>query len=116
MKAKPIEGGAAVRRLPILAATAALTVCPAGPAAAQAPDAPPMPPRPMRDAPPAQPPREAPPATLTDLDAACRQGKRSAREAAGKIRANILSGGALVPARPPVASGGGGTSPQGDRP
>ena len=105
-----------MRRLPILVATAALMVCPAGPAAAQALDAPPMSPRPMRDAPPAQPPREAPPATLTDLDAACRQGKQSACETADKIRANILSGGALVPAPPPVAGGGGGTSPQGDRP
>jgi hypothetical protein len=105
-----------VRRLPVLTATAALMVCPAGPAAAQAPDAPPMPPRPMRDTPLAQPPLEAPPATLTDLDAACRHGKRPACEAAGKIRANILSGGALVPAPPPVASGGGGTPPPGDRP
>ena len=105
-----------MRRLPILAATAALMVRPAGPAAAQARDAPPMPPRPMRDAPPAQPPLEAPPATLADLDAACRRGKLSACEAAGKIRANILSGGALVPAPPSVASGGGGTSPRGDRP
>jgi hypothetical protein len=96
-------------RLLVIAATTALM---AGPAAAQTADVPPMPPQPMRDTPVAQPPFEAPPATLTDADAACRRGDQPACAEAGKIRAKALSGGALGPA-PPPASGGGGIPPKG---
>jgi hypothetical protein len=99
-------------RLAIFAATAALMV---GLVAAQTPDAPSMPPRPMHDSPPPQPSLKAPPMTLGDADAACQRGDQPACEEARKIRARMLSGGALVP-DPPPASGAGGSPPKGDRP
>ena len=88
-------------RLSIFAATVALIACPVD---AQIPDASPMPPRPMRNSPPPPPPLTPPPATLGDADAACQRGDQPACEEASKIRARILSGGALVP--PPASEGG----------
>jgi len=90
-------------RLPILAVMAALMACSA---AAQTPPTAPMPPMPMPDSPSARPPIQPLPATLSDADAACQRGNQPACEQAGKIRAKILSGGALVPDPPPVEGGG----------
>ncbi len=83
--------------LTILAAAAALPMVAGAPAAAQTPDA---------------PPREARPATLAELDAACQGGRQPACVAASKMRAEILSAGFLVPDPPPMATGGGGAPPE----
>ena len=82
------------RSLPILAAAAALPMVAGAPAAAQTPDAPPT------------PPGEARPAALSELDAACQRGGQPACAKASKMRAEILSGGFLVPDPPPMATGG----------
>ena len=83
------------RSLTILAAAAALPMVAGPPAAAQTPDALP-------------PPREARPATLSELDAACQRGRHPACAEASKMRAEILSAGFLVPAPSPMATRGGG--------
>ena len=82
------------RSLPILAAAAALSMVAGASAAAQTPDAPPT------------PLGEARPATLSELDAACQRGGHPACAEASKMRAEILSGGFLVPDPPPMATGG----------
>ena len=89
------------RSLPILAAAAALSMVAGASAAAQTPDAPPT------------PLGEARPATLSELDAACQRGGHPACAEASKMRAEILSGGFLVPHPPPMATGGGGAPPEG---
>ena len=86
------------RSLSILAAAAALPMVAGAPAAAQTPDA---------------PPGEARPAALSELDAACQRGGHPACAEASKMRAEILSGGFLVPHPPPMATGGGGAPPEG---
>ena len=80
------------RSLTILAAAAALSMVSGAPAAAQTPDT---------------PPGEARPATLSELDAACQRGGHPACAEAGKMRAEILSAGFLVPDPPPMATRGG---------
>ena len=89
------------RSLTILAAAATLPMVVGARAAAQTPDAPPT------------PPREARPAALSELDAACQRGGQPACAEASKIRAEILSAGFLVPDPPPMATGGGGAPPEG---
>ena len=82
----------------ILAAAAALPMVAGPPAAAQIPDALPTL---LREA-----LREGRPATLAELDAACQRGRQPTCAEASKMRAEILSGGFLVPDPPPMATGG----------
>ena len=89
------------RSLTVLAAAAVMPMVAGALAVAQAPDATPT------------PPGEARPATLSELDAACRRGRQPACVEASKMRAEILSGGFLVPDPPPMATGGGGDPPEG---
>ena len=89
------------RSLTVLAAAAALPMVAGAPAAAQTPDVPPT------------PPGEARPATLAELDSACQRGRQPACAHASKMRAEILSGGFLVPDPPPMVTGGGGAPPEG---
>ena len=76
------------RSLTVLAAAAAMPMVAGALAVAQTPDAPP------------RPPREARPAALSELDAACQRGRQPACAEASKMRAEILSGGFLVPDPP----------------